>query len=461
MIKTENIKDIIFENKLIVLLYLFSTMFFIYQHTTGISWDFAAYVLNAKYIFSNGFYFELLRPPLASVLIGLFSLFGWLVAEYMYLIFVSSLYLISCLKISEILNVDKRIFYTLSINPFLLLFGLSVGTELLSLALLQLFVFYLLKNDGLKSGTSFALNALLRYTNFIYLPVVLFTKNFKKIAIFIGISILLFLPWLWFNLAFSGSPLTSFADYYALNIKYRDYMFMPFDIYDFILVVNYLLPLFLIGLWLKVSDRRMNRKDWVMILILIITFFSYYNASLKYPRFLFNLILPFVYFSVIGLERFKIKAEHIGLLNICLGVFILWTIIISPSGATNSIFSNPSDYPNVTENCMISSNRWVIINYLGRPAEPNPRDFRVREYLDKGYRIVIYKDPEPDYARNSSFLKQFPVIEETERYVILGDRSKCMEPYVFDKTYLEQLNESLYLKYNFSVETNFFRMLLS
>ena len=461
MIKPADVKDFVFKNRLIVFMYLFSTFFFLYQHTTGISWDFATYVLNAKYIFGNGFYFELLRPPLAQTLLGLFSVFGWLAAEYVYIIFVSTFYLFSCIKVSETINVDKRMFYALSMNPLLLVFGLSVGTELLTLAFLQMFVSRVLKKDGLKSGMYAGLNSLLRYTNFIYLPVILFTKNLKTILKFSLVFILLFLPWLWFSFVFSGNPLTAIADSYALSVKYRVDNSGGFNIYDLILAANYLLPLFLLGIWFKIRKGALDKKDWIMLTIIILTFISYYRIPIKHPRYFFNLILPLAYFSIIFLKKFKVKAEHIGLVNLILGISLVWLIMVTPQGEIPDLtLPYPPYHPNLTENCMISSNRWVILDYLGKPAEPAPRDFRVKEYVDKGYRIIIYKDPEPDYSRNTTFLKQFPVMEESEKYVILGNESLCLPPYTFDKIYLEQLNESIYLKYNYSIETDPCKILL-
>ena len=326
------IKNFVIDNKLIVFLYLFSTLFFIYQHTTGISWDFATYVLNAKYMMGQGFYFELLRPPLIQVIIGVLSVFGWLAAEYLYIILVSTLYLLSCLKISEALKVDRSMFYALSMNPLLLFFGLSVGAELLTLALLQFFVFYVLKGKDLKSGFSAGLNSLLRYTNLIYLPLVLFTKNLKTLIKFAVILIILFLPWLWYSFAFSGDPFMAMADSYALSVEYRMYNFMPFNIVDFLLAANYLLPLFLVGLWFRGREKPLEKKDWIIIAVFVLTLISYYRIPIKHPRYFFNLILPLVYFSMIALEKFKIKAKHAGFFNTILGICLILLMIITPQG---------------------------------------------------------------------------------------------------------------------------------
>jgi len=130
------------ENKLTIALFFFATAFFLYQHSLGIAWDFASYSLNAEYIFFGGDYFEWFRAPLASFLIGLFTFFIlplW-VAEYLYIIFVSTLFLYSCLRFCKSFKLKPELFYILILNPFTILVGLAVGTELLTLSFLMLFL---------------------------------------------------------------------------------------------------------------------------------------------------------------------------------------------------------------------------------------------------------------------------------------------------------------------------------
>ena len=96
------IKEMIKNNFLIVILFIISTSFFIFQHYNMLSWDFSSYVLNAKYLFYNGTYFEVYRAPMASFLLGFFLLFNNL-SEYLYIIFVSSLFFYANIKLSTIL----------------------------------------------------------------------------------------------------------------------------------------------------------------------------------------------------------------------------------------------------------------------------------------------------------------------------------------------------------------------
>ncbi len=449
---SESIKILNFfkENKIILLLFIFSTSFFIYQHYSTFSWDFASYSLNAEYLFSNGNYFEWLRAPLPSLFIAIFT-FGFLpfwVGEYLFIIFVSSILLISTMKFAEVFKVDKVLFYILLLNPFLLLNGLIDGTELLSLSFLLLFLSYLFSNQELKSGFSFALACLSRYTCLPYFVLIFLYKNIKKniisILLFFLIIVLTFAPWFLFNYFDTGHCLTSIANSQALNVKYRDYLFQQPSIFHFLLVGNFLIPFFIFGL----TRVKFNRKNVALLIIVIITILSYLFTPFKVPRYLFNLILPLAYFSYFAIEKIKNSKLIFSSLTISI-------IIISVIFSLNTSFIHTEFYEiNISKNCMLASNQWVPLNYFGYISEPFPRKEEVDNYLNEGYRVVIYYGWELDYSTNMSFLEKFPIIEKTNNYIILGNISKCKEIYKVDRTYLERLNSSTFKIYNYSIETN-------
>ena len=54
----QNLKDFLSKNWLFIVLFVVTTLFFIYQKVNVLSWDFGTYVMNGKYWFANGFYFE-------------------------------------------------------------------------------------------------------------------------------------------------------------------------------------------------------------------------------------------------------------------------------------------------------------------------------------------------------------------------------------------------------------------
>lgn len=142
------VSEFIKENKIIFLIYFISTLYLVYQHHAALLWDFSAYVLNAKYLFYGGTYFEVYRAPLAPILIGIsliLSKFG----EYLFIIFVSSLFLYANVKLSSFFfksfPQDKRkfyqlVFYFFSLAPFVIIYATLEGTEMLGLAIFEIFI---------------------------------------------------------------------------------------------------------------------------------------------------------------------------------------------------------------------------------------------------------------------------------------------------------------------------------
>lgn len=418
-------------DKVIIFLYIFSTLFFVYQHSTGISWDFSCYVLNAKYMFANGFYFEWYRAPLMPFLIGIFSVFGWLTAEYLYIIFISTLFLYSCLKISKNLKCNKRLFYAISLSPFALINGLMIGTELLSLALLQLFVAHTLERKR-RSGFSLGLSFLTRYTNLIFTPLILFNKNYKKILVTLILFISTVIPWLTYNWIVSGNPLTSIANSYALNVKFRGYMFMPFNLLDVLIVIGYFLPFFLLGVFLRL--KKMNKIDWIMISVILLILISYYKTPYKELRYLFSLGLPVSYFSTTFIDKIRNKKV------------VTLIIVILNFGIASFFFTplyNLAPYKQIIprlDDCMLESNVWPYFNYLGVPTDTYPWKNTLNSEIKVGKRILLFKNNvEPEYVRDEEFLSHFPIIENTAEYILLGDENKCAPRYKVDTPFLEKV----------------------
>ena len=96
------------ENKLLSISFLIVFVFFMLQHSWALGWDFAAYVINARYFFGRGDYAEVLRAPLTSFLL-LGEVFFGKVGEYFYLALASILFFIANFKLASLLYI--RFFY--------------------------------------------------------------------------------------------------------------------------------------------------------------------------------------------------------------------------------------------------------------------------------------------------------------------------------------------------------------
>lgn len=426
-------KDI--EKPLLYILFLATLIFFIWQRSAGLSWDFMSYTLNAKYFFSNSWYIEWYRAPLAPVLIGIFSFLTWKAAEYVFVILITSLHFFTCIKFAEKYNMNKLFFYSLCLSPAVFLGGLSVGTELLSISLLMLCFVYL---DNI--GLFLALAVLTRYTSIIFLPLALFLKKWKKILKNAVIFIIPIALWLLYNYFTTGNPLTSITNSYALNVKFRSYYIMPFSFYHLFIIGNYLWVFFIIGFYKKV--KNLKKIDYMVLAFMALVIFSYARVPHKEPRYLFNLLFPLAYFGYYSIKNFKFKKI------IIIITFLL--AIISMFGVANYYQAeNPSIYISAIEkidNCSLASNNWVHLNYLGRKTIPFPPEEMVKKYIDEGYRIILfYNNIEPSYTHNQEFLSTLPIIHEEDRFIILGDKNKCKDinSIKYDSTYLERFRDKI------------------
>lgn len=447
----KEITDFVQKNQLIALLFVSSLLFFLYQHTTGISWDFSAYVLNSKYWLGQSGFFEWMRPPLTSFIMTLLSVFGWPLTEYAFIVFVSLLFLIACLKFSKAFSLNRKIFYALMLTPLILNMGFSDGSELLTLSLLMLAISYLYSypDEPVKSSLVFGffmgLAFLCRYESVIFFLIFFFKRPnrgvFKDFLFSISIFLLVITPWLIYNQILTGSWVTSMADLYAIHFKFRGYMNNPPDLLQILAGFNYYLPLFLMGIWYK--RKSLRSKDLAIVFIFTIIMAFYVLKPTKMVRYLFNLTLPLACFSTYFVE------SHFGphMDKIERKIVLL---ILSSNLMLSLIFFLPLDDPSLfresaasLEDCKLQSNGWVFLNYYGMVAEPHSWDDMISQNLAEGNRLLLFRSiGEPEYTRDDEFLSQFPVIESNEDYILLGNGDVCLAPEPQTKTYLDHYVEN-------------------
>ena len=434
------------------ILFFIITIFFLWQHSKCFGWDFQAYVLNAKYMFSNGSYFEWGRPPLVPFLIGIFSIFGWKASEYIFITVVSFIHFLSIMFLSKKFKVPIYLLYPLSITPFFLKYSVFEGTELLSLGFLQFFVTFLsTRLSSLFLGLAF----LTRYTNLIFFPLLIFKikkKDLKKPKSLLkksleeaSIFLLVVSPWLLYNYIYSGHPLTSIMDSYALNIKFRSYIHEPPNILHFVEVINIALPFSILGI---LSGWKIHKRSYVKILsFLALGIFSYCRIPLKLSRYLFPVLLPCSFFSSRFFQLQLIKNKKIltcflitSFLTISLVSGVLFTL------KEGNIFKeNMNFYKNTVhtlkdqiDNCTLASDVYVPLNYLGIKCDIAPRKEILEYKIEKGYRVLLFRNMQ---------INKF-VLNKTQDYILLGNPQKCAKHETFNKTYLQSIQELYRLAYN-------------
>ncbi len=442
------------ENKFPLILFLFSTIFFILQHILYLSWDYSVYELNAKYLFSNGNYFEILRPPLTPVLIGILSLFNFYsFGKYAYLVFVSFLYFIACVKIADKIKINKNMFYVLCLNPYVLQKGLSVGTELLTLSLLMFFVLSYFNNKN--GGIFLGLATITRYPLALFSVLILFYKKFKKIALNAFLFSIPILIWLAYNYFATGDPFTSIADSYALNFLSRKNILQPFNIWHILFVANVMI-LFLAVYAYRLANPKFRRNEFkdlnnvLMILIAVLTIYTYASTPFKDVRYLFNLTLPLVYFSCKAVK--KPNKYFIFILGAAFLIFSYCDLIITYPDASIAKSAFEKDIREINKlnikNCSIRSDVWPLMAYYGYSANFNKEDL-TEKYVQNGEYLVLF----PNYGEYKyKNLNSDLIIMQTDRFIVLGNKSiSCKPASRIYNSYLKGFNESVYLKHGYYV----------
>ena len=447
------IKNFFFKNPLITTLFIFSTVFFLIQHYFDFSWDFAAYLINAKYFFYGGNYFEVYRAPMISLILGPLLLFGK-IASYIYILLVSSLFLYSTKKLSDALyekyfykfNIKKKtilfLFYFFSLNFFVLTFGLVVGTELLALSFFQLFLAYFILNKN--SGHFLAFAFLSRYNFFVFIPFLFFNRNLKKILKNLGLFFIITFPWLLFNKMRWGNFFTSIADAFYLNIFSRLDRIEPFNFLSLLHVTNWFLPLFIIGLLVPII-LLIRSKNWkissykyeILFIILFLLFlYDVYTIPFKVTRYMFNMTLPITFFSTLGvifiIKNLQKKFLKNSFTIILMTGFFISIIILSQQSfkiddSDKMYLEAAKEIKNLgLSKCQILSPHWVPVNYYVGNVRYFP--YTIKEGLrQKEIILLFYKYPTMDDQFNQDELNNYPQLIKTETYMIITNGNTTTE----------------------------------
>jgi hypothetical protein len=447
-------------NRIIVVLFLLSTAFFIIQHYVNVSWDFAAYVDNAKYWTGQGQIYEHVRAPLMPFILMILSIFTWPLAEYVFIVLVSALFCYSSVRLAKTLGFDERIFYFFLLTPFTLLLSMINGSELLSLAVFELFIVFILEKKpyaGLMLGLAF----LTRYNLVVFLPL-LFIGNVKNVAKNVIAFAIPILAWMYFNLITTGNMFTAFSDTYAIIFKFRD-AFQPVNWFHIAYVLLFLTPLFVAGIYFSARRIRLsirsfasNKIPLLFIFILLMSLYQYVVNPTKDIRYIFLVVLPVAYFSVLAFpKRKKIRILILKILAILTIIFVAALLSTPGYYDPKEKYFDAVDYMkthNLTH-CLSASNSWTIMNYLGKTTDYPPREDMVNKYIDEGYLLVVFSNvQEPLWARNATFLKKLPAIYESGGFSIIG--KNCMPETGINSTYVERLRDIVLFQKNVSINTN-------
>jgi hypothetical protein len=446
------------ETKLLYISFLIVLIFFLLQHYWFLGWDFAVYVINSKFLFNQGGYMEMLRAPLASVLL-VGSVFIGKLGEYIYIILVAIMFFIGNLKLSGVLyekyfhkyGLNKTqirfLFFIFSLTPFVLSYGLVEGTELLGLGFFEIFLFYFISNRN--SGHFLGLAALSRYNFLAFFPLLFINKDYKKILKNVFLFLIVLLPWLIYNRLHWGNFLASIVESYSHNIIDRQGIMKAFNFLHLFYSINFLIVFFTCGiifLVFNIFKKNRDRDPYIIhslfLLIFLVFIADYNNTPLKIMRYLFNLSLPIAYFSLIGflvlIRRFSVDTKK----QLLFLVFVFWFIIISWLFYSNYTHRSWDDVYGTAaidirahglQNCSIRSNHWIHIRYY--VSSGYSLWDSAGNVMDKGEILLVFYDDV--YSQDKIWLKglNYSVISENDQYILASSKGinseNCLKEFYY------------------------------
>ena len=447
-------KQFMKEHHITILLFICTLAYFFYQHATHLSWDFIVYVLNAQYLVNQSTFFEILRPPLMSLLLIIFNITTWKIAEYVYIIFATALFFYAANTFSKTMNINRVIFLIACLTPYFFMYAMINGTEILTLALMLLFLSHLMKKS-FYAGLFLGLATLARYNVIIFLPLLLFIKKGKDIITSIAIFILTWIPWLIYNYTTTGNMLTSLADNYLLNIKLRDYYFQATSLAHAELLLITTIPFILLG-FVTLKKELRNKEHWIMILIAAIILFQYATTASKEARYLFIVIIPVAFYTAKGIQILPQKITKIMcIIFVVINILLLSMITLTPINKESFNEAITTLEGHHRTHCRLFSNAWPLLTYLHIPAEQFPRKEQVQKRLAQGDDILLFfNQREPEWMNDNKFINTLSTIQQTDTFMLLGTQQHCNEKQPQNKSYTQKLKEDIKEIYNYEINTN-------
>ena len=480
----DKIKNWILKNKIIIIIFLLTVIFFIAHRLIVYSWDYTVYLLNAKHLFNNGFYFEILRPPLVPFILGVFgNIFGYnLFLDIFYVLLVSVLFFVGVYLLTKELKINTAVVYAMMFTPFVLSYALFTGTELLFLAFVLIAIYFLVKNS-FWAGLFLGLSALTRYTGIVFVALIFFIKGWKNKFFAFCLYLLSFIPWFVFNKIRYGNFFTSIADQYYQNIIYRLEIIQPANVVHFLVqfstVLSVLFCIVVVYLLFNIIRKKTNFRFFkqitkpqkkVLLIIFIIglyTVYSYFTTPIKDPRYLFLLVLPIVslYYLFFSYFNYSLKLKHrtilkkaivfIFLIFFLINLYLPYTQLVKNRYATKEFYNETKEIleSHGLSDCLIVSNYWVFLNGVGLESIPLESNGSNYFWIDESV-IVIYKFDYDKKVLNNTF-RQTDILYEDDSLIIIGEN--CKKDFSLNlghRSFLEQIDELAQRNYGYSVNTN-------
>jgi len=376
----------LFQNKLLLLfslltfLYLFFAILF--KQYSDLWWDSASYIGMGKYIFSFGEQgvFEPMKSVFLPLFLGLFWKIGFNVVYFgkifVFLMGMCSLlflYLISKELFDEKTGLVASLLLFFNVLFFVFLF--RIYTEMLSVCFILGAIFFMLKFSRNKKYLFLFLSALFcvfsflsKYPNILIFGILnlfLIFKAFKtkKISYFMLFNLfflILVSPFLILNYVISGDAfylMTLSQEYFKANLgnlySLRSFPGIPRLLFEnthliyfksIFYLFNILLPFMFFGIYRIFKEKENRNEKFFLLLLPAVLFFCFFEIfHLKQERYLLPIFPMLALFSAYGLLKIKNKKVFLVILAYILASFIGPVIFYSnfDERAYTEFFINP------------------------------------------------------------------------------------------------------------------------
>ena len=406
----------------IYLLALFDTLSM--YNIGGANWDFITHWLMAKslvnnnfysallsgylsnsILYSNTFYFESLRAPLTGIFMVPFSLLGSNIGMPLYFAFILFLLLYSIFKISASIKIDPMLLILIIFTPYISIFLMLLnGTEIVSIALLFIFLSFLFKKSW-KSGIILALAGLAKYPNLIFLPLLFLLPKKERKNAFVSFF-LVTIPWLLFNTVVFHNPIFSYVIsagafsgggthvYFPINIIIQSLLLILPELFP----ISFIILIALLVLYVKKNKYKIYKiklkeslinsyKYKIAISFFVLGVFAWSITSMRgsindLPRLGYLIYTgAALFFAILFFDiTKKLKLSIKNIYAYCVIVlFIIYVIILLTwfpyngyvfYGSKSQVLLNTENSISIQgiSSCNIISNNWVYLKYLGYKA---------------------------------------------------------------------------------------------
>ena len=184
------------------------------------NWDMIVRILNARHMFNGGYYYEPMRAVLESFVIGLFSFISPVYAVYIFIFFVSAVFLVSVRYFSRAFKLDFAFLFMFLLSPFVLFYGIKNGSDLLVISFLILYIAMIMRDKPALSGVFLALAFVSKSYALLFSPLLLFflwgkkRRDVVKLLISLAAAATALVPYFIYNLLEYGNL------FYSVGLSY-------------------------------------------------------------------------------------------------------------------------------------------------------------------------------------------------------------------------------------------------